>query len=59
MIGKDSEAFMNRYWPLLLIACGGLILLYTLAGFRLAGAAGFLGIGWIAWDRLIKPKLHD
>ncbi|MEM7742409.1 MAG: hypothetical protein AAF409_01755 [Pseudomonadota bacterium] len=59
MLGKGSDPFMDRYWPLLLMACCGLVLLYTLSGMRVAGAVGFLGLGWLAWDRLIKPKMGN
>jgi len=57
MTGKDNDAFMDRYWPLLMAGCGALILWYLWGGNRIAGGMGFLGIGWLAWDRLIKPKL--
>ena len=59
MLGKGSDPFMDKYWPLLLVTCGAMILWYTLGGFRPAGAVGFLGLGWLAWDRLIKPKLGN
>lgn len=53
----DPGALTARYWPVLLIACCALVLVYTWGGSDIAGAAGFLGLGWLAWDRLIKPKL--
>ena len=49
--------FVEKHWPILLAACGGLILWYTLGQNTYAGMAGFLGIGWLAWEKLIKPGL--
>ena len=57
MAEKDPDTFTEQYWPLLLIACGALVLWYTWGGNEVAGAAGFMGLGWLAWARLIKPRL--
>ena len=57
MAERDPDAFTEKYWPQLLIACGLFILWYTIGGNGFAGAAGFLGLGWLAWMRVIKPRL--
>ena len=57
MADKDPAAFTQKYWPILLIACCGLVLWYTWGDNGFAGAAGFLGLGWLAWECLIKPRL--
>ena len=57
MTERDPDAFTRKYWPPLLIACCLLVLWYTIGGNVFAGAAGFLGLGWLAWLRLIKPNL--
>ena len=57
MTEHNPDEFTEKYWPLLLIGCCGLILWYTIGGNAFAGAAGFMGLGWLAWLRLIKPRL--
>lgn len=54
---SESDRYVAKNWPFLLIACCVLILWYTLGNNAWAGAAGFMGIGWLAWSRLIKPRL--
>ena len=57
MSQRDPDQFTAKHWPLLLIACCALVLWYTWGGNGFAGAAGFMGLGWLAWHRLIKPNL--
>ena len=57
MADFEPEALTHKYWPPILIVCGLLVLGYTLAGSDIAGAFGFLGLGWLAWVRWIKPTL--
>ena len=57
MSQRDPDQFTAKQWPLLLIACCALVLWYTWGGNGFAGAAGFMGLGWLAWHRLIKPNL--
>ena len=54
---RPTNPFVEKHWPLLLIACGVLVLWYTIGGNGFAGAAGFLGIGWLAWEKLIRPNM--
>ncbi|MEM9062282.1 MAG: hypothetical protein AAGD13_17625 [Pseudomonadota bacterium] len=57
MADDERDEYAEKHWPVLLIGCCLLILWYTLGDNGFAGAAGFLGLGWLAWMRLIKPKL--
>lgn len=57
MAERDPDAFTRKYWPPLLIGFCLMVLWYTIGGNVFAGAAGFLGLGWLAWLRLIKPNL--
>jgi hypothetical protein len=57
MADHEPDEFISRHWPLLLAGCGALVLWYTLGGNKIAGTAGFLGLGWLAWERLLKPRL--
>lgn len=57
MAERDPDAFTQKYWPPLLIVFCAMILWYSLGNNVFAGAAGFSGLGWLAWHRLIKPKL--
>lgn len=57
MADRDPDRFTAKHWPLLLIGCCVLVLWYTLGDNDFAGAAGFGGLGWLAWHRLIKPNL--
>lgn len=57
MAERDPGAYTQKHWPILLIAFCAMILWYTWGGNGFAGAAGFLGLGWLAWERLIKPNL--
>lgn len=54
---RDPDAFVARNWPWLLAVFAGFVLWYELGGNKLAGIAGFSGLGWLAWMRLIKPRL--
>jgi len=57
MAERDPDRFTREHWPVLLVACCALILWYTLGDNIFAGMAGFLGLGWLGWHRLIKPRL--
>ncbi|MEL7467079.1 MAG: hypothetical protein AAFN27_01410 [Pseudomonadota bacterium] len=57
MADEKPDPFIEKYWPVLLIACCLLVLWYTLGDNAIAGVAGFMGLGWLAWLRLIKPRL--
>ena len=54
---RDPDEFTRKYWPGLLIACCLLVLWYVWGGNVFAGVAGFFGLGWLAWLRLIKPGM--
>ncbi len=54
---RDPDGLARRYWPVLLIVFGACVLWYEWNGNMLAGATGFAGFGWLAWTRLIKPRL--
>ena len=54
---RDPDEFTRKYWPGLLIACCLLVLWYVWGGNVFAGIAGFFGLGWLAWLRLIKPGM--
>lgn len=57
MADRDPDAYAERNWPwLLIIFCAG-VLLYKFNGNTFAGVGGFAGLGWLAWIRLIKPRL--
>lgn len=58
MSGKrDPDAFAEANWPWLLAIFCGCILWYYQLGNIFAGIAGFAGLGWLVWSRLIKPSL--
>ena len=57
MSERDPDAFLQKYWPPLLIVFCGCVLWYYWGGNLWAGFAGFAGLGWLGWARLIKPRL--
>ena len=57
MSDDRRNPFVEKYWPILLVACCLLILWYTLGSNSFAGMTGFLGLGWLAWEKLIKPNM--
>ncbi|MEM7422727.1 MAG: hypothetical protein AAF334_03335 [Pseudomonadota bacterium] len=57
MAERDPDRFTSEHWPLLLAGCGALVLWYLWGDNFFAGMAGFGGLGWLAWHRLIKPRL--
>lgn len=57
MAEREPNPFVEKYWPLLLAGCGGLILWYTWGDNGFAGAAGFMGVGWLVWEKLLKTRL--
>ena len=54
---RDPDGLARRHWPVLLIVFGACVLWYYQGGNTLAGIAGFMGFGWLAWALLIKPRL--
>ena len=52
-----EETWLDRHWPLLAAGFCACLLWYYQGGSEIAGAAGFGGLGWLAWERLIKPRL--
>jgi len=54
---RDPDAFAAANWPWLLIVFCGCVLAYYWLDSALAGFAGFTGLGWLAWTRLIKPNM--
>lgn len=56
-MARDPDAFAAKYWPPLLIVFGACVLWYYWGDNIFAGIAGFVGFGWLAWSRLIKPRL--
>ena len=56
-MARDPDAFAEQHWPWLLIVFCVLLLWYYWGGNFFAGMAGFAGLGWLAWSRLIKPNM--
>ncbi|MEM1160043.1 MAG: hypothetical protein AAGJ28_03855 [Pseudomonadota bacterium] len=56
-MARDPDAFVGKNWPWLLIVFCVCVLWYYQGGNTFAGIAGFAGLGWLAWSRLIKPTL--
>ena len=54
---RDPDAFAAKNWPWLLIVFCVCVLWYYWGGNLFGGIAGFAGLGWLAWVRLIKPGL--
>ena len=57
MTKRDPDAFAEKHWPPLLIGFCACVLWYYWGGNFFAGLAGFAGLGWLAWSRLIKPRM--
>ena len=57
-MAADRDAWVQKHWPWLLVVFCACVLWYYWGGQNFfAGIAGFAGLGWLAWHRLIKPKL--
>lgn len=57
MLKRDPDKFAEDNWPWLLIVFASCVLWYYQTGNIFAGIAGFSGIGWLIFARLIKPRL--
>ncbi|MEM9138254.1 MAG: hypothetical protein AAGB15_00360 [Pseudomonadota bacterium] len=57
-MSADRDAWAARHWAWLLVVFCACVLWYYWGGRNFfAGIAGFLGLGWLAWTLVIKPRL--